>query len=747
MDKNNQRLNFFLMHTPSMNVEQQDAVNTIYGPLLVLAGAGSGKTRVVTYRIVNILEQGVPPSSILGLTFTNKAAGEMKERIRHLTHHHVLICTFHSLGARILRESIQALGYLPGFTIYDEQDVEKIMKLCLSEFDSGLKLDSKRFLHLISNAKNALLAPNEVNSSDLEENEKYFPEVYARYQAKLKEYNAVDFDDLLYLPVRLFREHPEMLHHYQQRWSFLLIDEYQDTNAAQYSIVKHLVDKHHNLCVVGDPDQSIYSWRGANIQNILGFENDYPGAKVVRLEQNYRSRSNILEASNTLISYNGGRLEKNLWSDRGPGDKIKHFTADTERGEAQFVAEKIAYHYDKGNIPLKQMAVFYRTNAQSRALEDRLLIHHIPYVIVGGISFYQRREIKDILAFLRVVHSGVDFVSFSRTINIPKRGIGDTTIEKIRLAASEEQLSLIAYCQALVQDQPLRHPLKLSAKQKEALKSYLSILHKLKEIGKACSLKELVKNTIEQTGYLDYIKTDMETYQERKENLNALVSKAMEWEMSTENPSLEGFLEELSLKSTLDEADATQDRVSLMTIHNGKGLEFDVVFLVGMEEDLFPHANSRDSEPAQEEERRLCYVGMTRAKEYLYLCDVRQRFLWGTTRSQRPSRFLKEIPGEYIEKIRPVFFAKSHPHARPLTAQNLIEDEEDVEEPFSDEIDQQVADIEMLAPGDTVFHKDFGIGTIKQAYEGSIGLTFKVFFSKDNRERTLVAKFAKLQKL
>lgn len=736
-----------MSHAP-MNPEQQSAVDTIYGPLLVLAGAGSGKTRVVTFRIVNILEQGVHPSEILGLTFTNKAAGEMKERVRQLTHHNVLICTFHSLGARILRESIHVLGYMPGFTIYDEQDVEKIMKVCLAEMDSSAKLDSKLFLHLISNAKNALQEPTDIDPNTLEENEKHFPEAYARYQAKLKEYNALDFDDLLYLPVKIFKEHPEVLEHYQRRWSFLLIDEYQDTNAAQYTIVRYLVAQHHNLCVVGDPDQSIYSWRGANIGNILGFENDYPGAKVVRLEQNYRSRSNILEASNTLIGYNSGRLEKNLWSDRGPGEKIKHFTADTERGEAQFVAEKIAHHYEKGDIPLKQMAVFYRTNAQSRALEDRLLIHHIPYVIVGGISFYQRREIKDILAFLRIVHSGTDFVSFSRTINIPKRGIGETTIEKIRLGASEERLSLIAYCEALIKGEQLRHPIKLPAKQKEGLQSYLSILHELREIGKASSLKELVKNTIEQSQYLDYIKLDAETYQERKENLNALISKAMEWELSTENPTLEGFLEELSLKSSLDESEGQHDRISLMTIHNGKGLEFDVVFLVGLEEDLFPHANSRDSDTALEEERRLCYVGMTRAKEYLYVCDVRQRFLWGTTRSQRPSRFLREIPGEYVEKIRPVFYAKASEY-QPMRAPKRVEFEEEniIEEPFSDEMDNSVADIEELAVGDTVFHQDFGVGVINKAYEGSVGWMFKVFFTKDNRERTLVAKIAKLKKL
>lgn len=641
-----------------MNPEQQDAVDSLYGPLLVLAGAGSGKTRVVTYRIVNLLQQGIPPSSILGLTFTNKAAGEMKERIQHLTHHNVLVCTFHSLGARILRESIHSLGYLPGFTIYDVQDSEKIMKLSLSESPATEKLDAKHFLHLISQAKNSLLSPEDIDLDTLDAKEKYFPEVYRRYQAKLKESNALDFDDLLYLPLKLFEEHPHVLSHYQQKWSFLLIDEYQDTNTAQYSLIQLLVANHKNLCVVGDPDQSIYSWRGANIRNILEFAKDYPDAKIVRLEQNYRSRSNILEAANALIRYNDSRWEKSLWSDRGPGEKIKRFTADTEKGEAQFVAEKIVHHYGQG-IPLKQMAVFYRTNAQSRALEDRLLIHQIPYTIVGGISFYQRKEIKDVLAFLRLVHSGVDFVSFSRTINLPKRGIGETTIEKIRSAASEEQLPLIVYCDSLVQGQPLKHPIKLSAKQKEALVSYLSIIHELQAIAKDSSLKELVKNAIERTGYLEHIKLEIETFQERKENLNALISKAMEWEISATNPSLEGFLEELSLKSSLDETDASADRLNLMTIHNSKGLEFEVVLLVGLEEDLFPHANSRDNAQAQEEERRLCYVGMTRAKEFLYLCDVRQRFLWGTTRMQRPSRFFEEIPAEYVDKIRPASLFKS----------------------------------------------------------------------------------------
>lgn len=740
---------------PLLNAPQMDAMMTIYGPLLVLAGAGSGKTRVVTYRIAHLLSQGVQPSQILGLTFTNKAAAEMKERVHQLTNSQVLICTFHSLGARILRESIHLLGYERNFTIYDTQDVEKLMKLCIDDLQSLEKIDVKVVLRFISTCKNALLSPSDVDRTTLEENQQVFPVLYARYEEKLKECNALDFDDLLYLPVRLFRENAEALDFYQKRWSFLLIDEYQDTNAAQYTIVRHLVEKHNNLCVVGDPDQSIYSWRGADISNILGFEKDYPGAKVVRLEQSYRSCTNILDASNAVISNNTGRYKKHLWSDRGIGEKIKLFTADTERDEASFIAEKISYYYNNHNIPLKQMAVFYRTNAQSRAFEDKLLFHKIPYVIVGGVSFYQRREIKDILAFLRMVQSGVDVISFSRTINIPKRGIGESTIEKIRLGASAEGRSLIDYCTDLVENRPVLHPTKLSTKQKESLKSYLNVIRELDQFN---SIKELVKAAIEKTGYFDYLKLDMETYQERKENLNALVSKAAEWESSVEEPTLEAFLEELSLKSSLDEAESSQDCIHLMTIHNGKGLEFQLVFLVGMEEDLFPHVNSRGNDNALEEERRLCYVGITRAKDLLYICDVRQRFLWGTTRTQKPSRFLREIPSELVEKVKPSFTSSRtrssfHQQSSYKKPEKMIPEKMIIEEEaFSDEQECSMSsgdpfECEAFNLGDAVFHHDFGIGVIRNIQQGSMGVIYKVLFSMDNRERSLVAKFAQLKKL
>jgi DNA helicase II / ATP-dependent DNA helicase PcrA len=719
-----------------LNEEQQEAARILEGPVLVLAGAGSGKTRVVTYRIVNLIDAGVPPSAILGVTFTNKAAAEMRERVCLLTQYQVLICTFHSLGARILRESIHALGYQRDFLIYDEEDVEKLLKACLVELNlKDKKMDVKPFRSLISRAKNELQMPDQVDRSlqgtDIEQ---AFPSVYALYQSKLQQYNALDFDDLLFLSVRLWQEHPAILARYQERWPFVLIDEYQDTNIAQYMMIRLLVSKRQNLFVVGDPDQSIYSWRGANIQNILNFERDYPGAKVIKLEQNYRSRTNILHAANQLISHNQRRYEKALWSDLGPGEKIKLFSGSDEVAEADFVASRIRQHREQGNIPLKEMVVFYRTNAQSRAFEDSLLYRNIPYTIVGGLSFYQRREIKDILAFLRLVHNGADFVSFTRTINLPKRGIGEATVEKIRQQADERDMTILSYCEALVGGQLWDPSLRLTAKQKKGLTEYVRILHSLRACSKHMGIKDLVVKTIEATGYLQHLKLDPETYEDRKENLDELIAKAAERETLLLDHSLESFLEELSLKSSLDEADQAEDRLNLMTIHNGKGLEFTVTFVVGLEEDLFPHINSKDNREGIEEERRLCYVGMTRAKEYLYLSYCQTRYLWGMLRSQRPSRFLADIPSDYVERIKPSLLSSkpSSVYQQPKTIAKEI--------PTS-------RPAESFALGDTVFHKEFGIGQVKEIYEGSLGLTYKILFTKDNSLKSLVAKYAALSRL
>ena len=637
----------------NLNPEQLEAVETLEGPLLVLAGAGSGKTRVVTYRICRLIEKGVPPHQIVGVTFTNKAASEMKERVQQLTHARVLMSTFHSLGVRILRESIEKLGYGKDFTIYDAGDSEKLLSNCLQEVGINEKGQLKLFKNLLSRAKNDLLKPDEVDLAEYPSNiSNEFARVFHLYQRKLKSYNAVDFDDLLVLPVQLFREFPDVLEHYQDRWRYMLIDEYQDTNAAQYALVRALMAKEPNLCVVGDPDQSIYSWRGANMNNILTFEQDYPGAKVIRLEQNYRSRSNILEAANALISHNESRYDKHLWSDLGPGEKIKHYSADDGWGEAAYVAERIRHHRKMQGLSLNDIVVFYRTNAQSRIFEDLFLQEGLPYMIIGGMSFYQRREIKDILAFLRVVHSGSDFVSFARTLNLPKRGIGDTTLEKLHVNADLEKKPIFEYCEALVAGTPLQYPTKLTKKQLEGFTSYISLIRELRRIKESTSLKELVNSTIALSDYLEYLRLDPESFEERRENIDSLITKAMEWEEAHPEPTLRTFLEELSLRGSADEGEETTDRINLMTIHNGKGLEFTLTFLVGMEEELFPHVNSRQSAQSMEEERRLCYVGMTRAKEYLYLTEARFRVMWGMARNQRPSRFLREIPEEYIEKVK-----------------------------------------------------------------------------------------------
>lgn len=638
-----------------LNKEQLEAVTHKDGPLLVLAGAGSGKTRIVTYRIAHLIASGVAPGQILALTFTNKAAKEMQERIHSLLTQNAIrdrpiISTFHSLGARILRESIEHLGYKKDFVIYDESDSEKLLKMCMQTI--GIKGDeAKSFRSLISHAKNQHTMPSANEQSDLPASFQHtFPKLYSLYQEKLKEANALDFDDLLYLTVRLFQEKPEVLAFYQRKWPYLLIDEYQDTNHTQYLIGLMIVEKSQNIFVVGDPDQSIYSWRGANIQNILNFEKTFKNAKVVRLEQNYRSRKNILDAANALIENNKGRYKKALWSNRGEGEKISLFVGRTEREEAEFIASEIEFLHKEDKIPLKEIAIFYRTNFQSRTFEDTLLRKKIPYLIVGGISFYQRKEIKDILTFLHMIHSDNDFIAFARTINLPKRGIGDATLDKIREEAAKAQRPLLDYAAALVSGE--EEGVKLNQKQLAGLKEYVNLIFDLRELEKQASVQHLVIETIKKTRYYDFLRLEPETFEDRKANLEELISKGAEWDLLNEGATLSGFLEELTLKSSVDDLSPHEEQVHLMTVHNGKGLEFQAAFIGGMEEDLFPHANSRGKYEAVEEERRLCYVGMTRAKERLYLTAAETRFLWGNFRTMRPSRFLREIPREYLERIQ-----------------------------------------------------------------------------------------------
>lgn len=700
----------------SLNSEQQKAVTHVEGPMLVLAGAGSGKTRIIVERISHLVEMGIPSSEILAVTFTNKAAEEMKHRILHLTGSQVLTSTFHSLSARILRESITPLGYKRDFLIADEEDSEKVLKQCFYALNYKEDKDLvKSMKKQISAVKNQLHHP-----SNLPNDYHAIQDIYTLYQNKLKDYNMLDFDDLLLLTVKLFQDFPDVLALYQKRWNFILIDEYQDTNQAQYLLIKLLSQNHHNIFAVGDPDQSIYSWRGADMQNILNFEKDYPGATVIRLEQNYRSCNNILEAANALIKNNQNRYEKNLWSQKGPGEKIGFFIAENDRAEADFVISQIRYYHEKKQIPYPDCALFYRTNFQSRTFEDALLREKIPYTIIGGLSFYHRKEIKDILAILRMVISDCDFLAFSRSINFPRRGFGPAILEKIQNKMQETNLDIFMLITKIVSREL---DLQLSTKQREGLTEYVRAIFALKEMNKEGKpLNTILENALERSRYLDYLKEDAQTYEERKANIDELITKATEWVEETSHPSLVAFLEELSLKSSTEDPSKVVDTVKLMTLHNGKGLEFPLVFLVGMEEDLFPHINAKDSPSSLEEERRLCYVGITRAKDHLFLTAARYRFLWGSSRDMRPSRFLRELPSQYIQAA-----------SRRQNSANL--------------------ELQPLEPGtafqtqDLVFHKDFGPGIVHKAYQTSLGLTYDVFFSKTETMRSLVAKYAKLIKL
>ncbi|MEN9654709.1 MAG: ATP-dependent helicase pcrA [Chlamydiota bacterium] len=624
-----------------LNPQQQAAVSHIDGPLLVLAGAGSGKTRVVTERVGALIDRGVLPSEILAVTFTNKAAGEMRHRIHLAKGARVLACTFHSLGARILRESIYHLGYKSDFVIYDEEDSEKLLRTCLEELSDGVeKKDLKTVRHQITEAKNDLVEPADAEGDLL------FIKAYRLYQERLKSSNAVDFDDLLSLVVHLFRKAPEALAMYQTRWRYVLIDEYQDTNEAQYTIAKLLVAKHGNLFAVGDPDQSIYSWRGARYQNILHFERDFPGAKVIALDQNYRSTNTILKAANALICNNEKRYEKALWSDLGPGAKVGLFRAQTERQEAEWVALKVLHALNRGQVPPEEVAIFYRTHAQSRPFEDALLMHRIPYKIIGGISFYERREVKDMLAYLRMILFDADLIAFMRTIATPKRGIGAASIKEWAQIAIEREMPIFTLC-----CDHLGSITKLTTRQKNGLQEYTRLIHKLRHLRASLKVHELIRETIIESNYLKYLEEDPESAQERKENLEELVGKAAEWEEEQTEPSLALFLEELSLRSQMS-VQTDLPSVQLMTLHNSKGLEFHTVFLTGLEEDLFPHVNAKETPDGIAEERRLCYVGMTRAKRELYLTTSLYRYMWGTPRVMRPSRFLGELPPEYIQPIR-----------------------------------------------------------------------------------------------
>ncbi len=702
----------------NLNDKQKLCIEHIEGPLLVLAGAGSGKTRVVIERMNHLIQIGVPASEIVALTFTNKAAAEMAQRVKLSTDQIVLTCTFHSLCARILRESIHYLGYKNSFTIFDQQDSENCLKLCLKNRNiDEEKMSVKEVKQTISAIKNDLLLPDDLIANPSFKLKSPFLDLYNDYQCKLKDFNALDFDDLLLLTVKLFLNFPEVLSVYQTRYQFVLVDEYQDTNKAQYELIKLLVVKHQNLFAVGDPDQSIYSFRGANISNILHFEKDFPKAKMITLDQNYRSTKTILNAANTLISWNKKRYEKKLFSESETGEKIQVFYADNDHEEARWVLRNIEYLTLQKKSPYSSIAIFYRTNAQSRSYEDELLKWGIPYQIIGGISFYQRKEIKDVLSLLRLLVHENDFVSFERIINIPKRGIGPTALANLLDYSEKSKTPIIEVCKQYIQGK-LFHAVKLTPKQAIGIDEFLKARNEALKLIQS-SVKELISTTLIEFKYLEFLKSDPETYEDRKANIEELLSKASEFEKEFPNKGLHEFLEEISLKGSQEDEKHPKDSVKLMTFHNSKGLEFPIVFMVGMEEDLFPHINCKEKNEDLEEERRLCYVGMTRAKKLLHLSSARYRLLWGTPRMMMPSRFLEEIPHDMTESNR-----------RQHQKESLQSNEDEF----------------VFTTGTKVLHKTFGTGTVKKSYQGSLGLTYDVFFHELGELKTLVAKFAKLTK-
>ncbi|WP_333870799.1 DNA helicase PcrA [Desulforamulus putei] len=637
----------------NLNPAQAEAVQHTEGPLLVLAGAGSGKTRVLTHRIAHILSQGVPPYNILAITFTNKAAAEMRARVENLVPEaarDLWVATFHSACLRILRREIQSLGYGSNFSIYDDADQQTVVKECLKE----LEIDEKRFqpramLGVISGAKNKLLTPDQYDRQAFNYFEQVAGRVYRLYQEKLFKNNAVDFDDLLMLTVRLFKEHPHVLGYYQTKFKYILVDEYQDTNHTQYVLVSMLAERHRNICVVGDPNQSIYKWRGADINNILSFERDYPEAKVVKLEQNYRSTGNILEAANAVIKNNIEAKNMKLWTAKGNGNLIHVYRAENERLEAHYVADRIKDLRFSYQRRYRDMAVLYRTHAQSRVFEEVFLRLGIPYTIFGGLKFYDRKEIKDLLAYLRVIVNPADGQSLLRIINIPKRGIGAASLEKITNYALEQGLSLLQAL-AVADDMP-----GIPAKARKQCKLLADLLDSLAKQAEFLSVTEITEEVLTRTGYRAELEAeDTVEARTRLENLQEFLSVTREYDKQQgEEAGLADFLSTISLVTDLDRHDPEADQVVLMTLHSAKGLEFPVVFLTGMEEGVFPHSRALYDQEELEEERRLAYVGITRAEEELYLTHCWERTLFGRTNMNPRSRFLEEIPIELTDALRP----------------------------------------------------------------------------------------------
>lgn len=638
-----------------LNPEQQNAVKATDGPLLLMAGAGSGKTRVLTHRIgYLIVEKRVNPYNILAITFTNKAAREMKERIRKMmggAAEEIWISTFHSMCVRILRRDIDRLGFNRNFTILDSGEQQSVVKAILKDKNiDPKKFDPRAILGSISSAKNELIEHEEYAKAAGGFFEKVVSEVYEEYQKRLHRNQSLDFDDLIMMTIQLFRRVPEVLEYYQRKFQYIHVDEYQDTNKAQYLLVKLLANRFKNLCVVGDSDQSIYRWRGADIANILSFEKDYPNASVILLEQNYRSTKRILLAANKVIANNMNRKVKNLWTENPEGNKLVYYRADSEQGEAQFVAGKIKELTRDGKNKLAEIAILYRTNAQSRVMEEVLLKSNIEYSIVGGTKFYDRKEIRDMIAYLRLISNPDGDLNLIRVINVPKRGIGSSSLDKIANFAAMHDLSLYQALNSI-------ELMGLSPKITKAAREFHDMIRNYTQMQEFLSLTELVEDVLEKTGYLEMLKAEKSLEaQSRIENLEELLSVTKNFEETNEDKSLIAFLTDLALVADIDSLDdegEKADSVVLMTLHSAKGLEFPVVFLIGLEEGVFPHSRSLMEEAEMEEERRLAYVGITRAEQTLFLTNAQMRTLFGRTNMNPASRFISEIPEDLLEGVEP----------------------------------------------------------------------------------------------
>ncbi len=722
----------------NLNREQQAAVKTTEGPLLIMAGAGSGKTRVLTHRIAYLMaEKQVAPWNILAITFTNKAAREMKERVQALVGgaaEEIWISTFHSMCVRILRRDIDRIGINRNFSILDTTDQLSVLKTILNEKNiDSKKFDPRAILGTISSAKNELLSPEQFAKKAGSYYEKIVSDVYEEYQKRLLRNHSLDFDDLIMTTIQLFERVPEVLEYYQYKFQYIHIDEYQDTNRAQYMLVKMLASRFKNLCAVGDSDQSIYRWRGADIQNILSFEKDYPNAKVILLEQNYRSTKRILQAANEVIENNYNRKPKKLWTENPEGQKIVYYEAMSESDEAQFVAGKIKEYVDSGKRSYSDFAILYRTNAQSRMMEEVLLKSNIPYKIVGGIKFYDRKEIKDILAYLRVIANPNDDISLMRIINVPKRGIGASSLDKITSYAAANGLSIF---QALGEIEQIG----LSARIVAPLTEFRRRMEQWGQMQEYVSVTELVEDVLDKSGYRDMLRAEKTLEaQSRLENIDEFLSVTKHFENTNDDKSLIAFLTDLALVADIDQLDATEEKESesvvLMTLHSAKGLEFPVVFLIGMEEGIFPHSRSLDDEEEMEEERRLAYVGITRAEEELFLTSAQMRTLFGRTNINPVSRFVNEIPDELIERVSKTSrWATSQP-TKPSTFRTITVATTTGGEAITWKV------------GDKAEHKKWGIGTVVSVKGEGDDKELDIAFPSPIGIKRLLAKFAPITKV